>query len=174
MRKGIPKWTEVHFVGRFHLPFGFLGLVLPPPIDVVVSGDGEPRAGKFIHDGFVFLHLRHPNLFVAVAVDEVTDSHDEVGFKEIGVAHGVGKDGDAIVRSSGAVTVDNETKGVFLVGKGKFHVALARGVESFRGGFDGLMFFTVAVMMMIVTDVWIDRRRIGEGGRKTETEDGNP
>jgi len=27
---------------------------------------------------------------------------------------------------------------------------------------------------MIVTDVWIDRRRIGEGGRKTETEDGNP
>lgn len=174
MLEGIPKRSEVHLIGRFHLSFGLLRFVRTPPVDVVVSGYREPRAGEFVHDGLVFLHLRHPDVLVAVTIDEVADGHDEVGFQKIGVAHGIGEDSDSVVGASGAIAVDDKAKGVLLVGKRELHLALARGVESVRGGFNGFVLLTVTMKVMVVTNVWIDRWRIGKGGRGAETEKKKP
>ena len=42
--KGIPKWSEVHFICSLHFTFGLFTFVLTPPVDVMVSGNGKPWA----------------------------------------------------------------------------------------------------------------------------------
>ena len=172
--EGIPERAEVHLVSGFHFTFGLLGFVFSPPVDVVVSRDGEPGAGELVHDGFEFLHLLHPDVLSGVAIDEIADGHDEVRFEEIGVADGVGEDGDTAVGTSGAVTVDDEGEGVFFVGEGELDLALTRGVETVGRRFHCFVLIAVTVMVVVVPDVGVDGRRVGESARKAEAEDKNP
>ena len=114
--------------------------------------------------------ISHPDIFGAITVDEVADGHDEIGFNEIGVADGIGEDGDAIDRSAGAVAIDDEGEGVLLLGKGKFDLALAGGVEALGRGLHGGEFFTVMMVMVGVPDIRVHFRRVGAERGKAKGE----
>jgi len=160
--EGIPERAEVHLVSGFHFTFGLLGFVFSPPVDVVVSRDGEPGAGELVHDGFEFLHLLHPNVLGGVTIDEIADRHDEVRLEKIGVADGVGEDGNAAVGPAGAVAINDEGEGLFFVGKGQLDLALARGVKTVGRWLCGFVFVTMTMVVMGVPDVGIDREWVGE------------
>ena len=163
MFEGIPKRAKVHFVSGLHFALGLFAFVLSPPVNVVVSGDWEPRAGKFVHDGFVFLHLRHPDFLVAVTIDKVANGHDEIRLEEIGVANGVSENRYSFGRSAGSVAINDEGEGVLFIWKTELVAAFARGHEASRGGGDRFVFLAVTMMMVVVADVWI-YGRVGEGG----------
>ena len=116
--EGIPEWTEVHFICSFHFTFGLFTFILTSPVDVMVSGNGKPRACELAHNGLVFLHLGHPDFLVAVSIDEITNRHDEVGFEKIGVTNCVGEHGNAFRRPSGAIAINDKSEGIIFVGKG--------------------------------------------------------
>lgn len=154
--KGIPEWTEVHFICTLHFTFGFFTFILTSPVDVMVSGNGKPWARELAHDGLVFLHLCHPDFFVAVSVDEITNGHDEIRFEEVGVTNRVSEHGNAFRWPPSTIAINDKSEGVFFVGKREFNAAFTGSDEAGRSRCDRFMLFSVTMKMVVMTDVGIN------------------
>ena len=114
----------------FETGFVFAGWAVgAAPVDVVISGDWEPRHAEVIHDGAVFGHFLFPCRERTVAVDEVADGEDEVRVEEIGVADGLVEDLEAFGWAASAVAEDEEVEGVVAFGERERFGSFAFGVE---------------------------------------------
>ena len=122
----IVERAEVFFETGFVFAWWAVGAA---PVDVVISGDWEPRHAEVVHDGAVFLHFLFPCWERTVAVDEVADGEDEVRVEEIGVVDGLVEDLEPFGRAAGAVAEDEEVEGVVAFGERERFCAFAFGVE---------------------------------------------
>jgi hypothetical protein len=101
--EGAEVFFEIGFVFRFRSAG-------TAPVDVMVTGDGEPWHLESVHGGGVLLHFLFPFREWAVAIDEVADGEDEVGVEEVGVLDGLVEHEESFGWSAGAVAEDHEVE----------------------------------------------------------------